>query len=446
MVAPQTEFPSPKSGRLVAGGAGQPVAVASALVCTLTLYWVIGSYEPRVTDYHLDVSNTLFLFSALLLLPVLSGCGGWGNSHGLASWRYWLAFWAALCIATLFAPSGTSGVAHLRLYFAVFNFGLAIRIWFLHAGDQVREFALLGIVFVHMAILLLVFMAFNRLEPGSNGGGAWLPFHGNIRHVAYHGMVAACLGYALGILGGRFRLFGYAGALSALFGIAFFGSRGALLGWLSFVGAAVYFLPDKARAIKIALVLLVLSVASAMVADKYWRHSLYGGGVVSRMQVQTAAADGRIEIWARAAVAALDAPLIGYGPDGYRTSQCCSRHNVQPHNSILQVLLESGLLGLGAAVMLIWRSFRRPVAELLRIRSSEDIDRTQALLVSILFGFFVYSLVDGLFFHVVPLVLFAIIAGLFFASSSQRRTDTNAPPKGGTKGTGGGQSATGPWS
>ena len=250
----------------------------------------------------------------------------------------------------------------------------------------------------------------------------WLPYHGNIRHVSYHGMVAACFGCTLGILGGRLRLVGYLGALLALFGIAYLGSRGAMLGWLSFVVAALYLLPQKRRVFFVMAVLLILSMTAASVVSQQWRPSPYAGNLAERLQESDTTGSGRVEIWVRSARAVLDAPIIGYGPDGYRTSECCPKYVVQSHNSVLQVLLEAGLLGLVAAIWLLRSSFRQPIVELTKHpQRIGATDQFQALLLSTIFGFFIYSLVDGLFFHVVPLVLFAIISSLFFSHSARNQ-------------------------
>lgn len=396
---------------------GTIFAMFSATVCGLTVYWSIINYDPWVTDYHAKIADGLYFFSALLLVPVLLNPKWIGNGV-LENVKPWFSWWAALVCSAWLALPNISSLLHLKLYFAIFFFGLVLKLWFRLATNSVRQAVLLAILLAHVAILQLVLMAWHRNDMNLPQTYTWLPYHGNIRHVAYHGMLAACCGFALGTAAGRFRLVGYLGALVALFGLAYFGARGALLAWMASAVVIAYLLAAK-RVMVTASLLLALSLGLASVANDYWRKSPVAGTVTSRIQTGDVLDSGRIAIWRQSSVAIRENPIFGYGPDGYRTSECCTRQVVQPHNVLIQLLLESGLVGLAAAIWLVWKSFRQSISDLMKDRALNRSCETQVCLAGTICGFFVYSLIDGLFFHAVPLLVFAIITALFSEKSTR---------------------------
>lgn len=107
----------------------------------------------------------------------------------------------------------------------------------------------------------------------------------------------------------------------------------------------------------------------------------------------------RSEFWRESVRHGLRSPWIGHGPDAYRffTPKLDGQ---QPHNVVLQLWLDLGLLGalpalvlLGGATVLGWRLTRRP-----------DTGAEQAPWLALLTALILGGMLDGIFYHVLTLL------------------------------------------
>jgi O-antigen ligase len=116
---------------------------------------------------------------------------------------------------------------------------------------------------------------------------------------------------------------------------------------------------------------------------------------------------------------ALKRPVLGHGPDGFRFSEIERPHPgiYQPHNSVVQVLVEFGITGLVLVSLVFFQELRRFHGRLTGQRENSPVDTTAVLLFGLLIGFLVFSLVDGLFYHSVPLLMISVLSPLAFAAS-----------------------------
>jgi O-antigen ligase len=130
---------------------------------------------------------------------------------------------------------------------------------------------------------------------------------------------------------------------------------------------------------------------------------------------------GRTRIWSDALAAVAKKPVIGYGPEGYLHSRCCLRDTSQPHNAVVQLLIEVGVLGLAVVCWLLWRTLGRDALQYWRDRGTMRIDPCRAMLFATMGGMTAFALVDGLYYHVVPLTMFAIIAALYASQAPARQ-------------------------
>lgn len=390
-------------------------AVFLALYCAFILYTTITAFDRPTPWYHAQVSYQLVLAAALLFMPFLLFPAL--RSGPLLSERSpWLAVALCLVAATVLSADSTVSVPRLRLVFGVLLFALVVKAWLDRSARFVTPLLFLSFAFVHAAILTLALYAYSVAEGDLGDYATWLPYHSHIRHLGYHGAVAACCGLAFGVLQPRFRLVGALFSAYALFGLIYFGSRGALLTWVIFVFIAALFSAIRRP-------LLIAAVACAAVA--WGGTNLVAGlktqhiGTVADRSTSTASVGSRLHLWTDSVTAIARRPLLGYGPEGYQVSNCCAPGHVQAHNAVLQILIETGVIGLAAVLWLGWATLGKEFIRLFRQgRAGSGVDPGRALTAALIVSLLAYSMIDGVFYHVVPLLIFALLCALLFAESA----------------------------
>jgi O-antigen ligase len=145
-------------------------------------------------------------------------------------------------------------------------------------------------------------------------------------------------------------------------------------------------------------------------------------GILNSLRETTAAADadgvsaGRLTMWTDALRLIAERPLTGWGFDQYRhLSEGRFQGWEQVHNAVLELLLAFGAIGGGAIMVLILRFWLTGVAGALRRPGAVRIGALTGLNTLLLF-----SLVDGVLYHLDPLILTAILFALLLAPD---RTD-----------------------
>lgn len=393
--------------------AGGILAAVVAGYVALVLYLSIVAFDRPTPWYHAQVSYQLVLAAALFLLPFLLFPALRSKPLFSDPWAWFFAA-TALIAATIFSVDPVVSVSRLRLIFGVVLFACVAKIWFEKTGRIVVSPLLFSIAFVHAAILTLVLYAYAVAEGDLGDFTTWLPYHSHIRHLGYHGVVAASCGLAISVLQPRFRLVGGFLATYALFGLIYFGSRGALLTAMAFLIVALVF-SSSTRLPLLATAIVCFAVAwgaantiSSMKANHI--------GTVAERSTSTASVGSRIHLWTDSLKAIAKRPLLGYGPEGYQVSNCCAPGHVQAHNSIIQTLIETGIIGLLAFLWLGWVSLGGSFVGLFREsfcgrRNDPELATVAAIIISLL----AYSMIDGIFYHVIPLMIFAILCALFCA-------------------------------
>jgi O-antigen ligase len=304
-----------------------------------------------------------------------------------------------------------------QLYVATGLFGIAIYLIHRQGSSTAVTRYLLVVGIVHAILVLAVVGWFMPQQPGADWDGN-IPFHSNIRHFAYHGYIAAAGGVAVFMVATK-----AAATLSvvltstALFGIIALGARGALGAWIVCAATAIILAGDRRRVWVPCVVSLLTAGALAYFAQLA---DLMPGtsNLFSRAEVGVASvydSAGRWPIWQGTWAAILERPLLGYGPEGYYFSHCCNPRTVQPHNAVLQFLMEFGVIGcvlfLGLSAHLLrtfsWGGWRQKNG----LRPSAPV----AGIFAVLGGLFTYALIDGLLYHAIPLMHVAMLVGLLFA-------------------------------
>ena len=125
---------------------------------------------------------------------------------------------------------------------------------------------------------------------------------------------------------------------------------------------------------------------------------------------------GRIEIWLDSLAVWWDSwatTLFGLGPDAMRMAVRAKIGYpplVQPHNTLVQVLIEFGLIGLCLFTVAAFIVGRRIFAVLRTPTAPQELRVTAALLVSL--G--AYMLVDGILYHAIPLIMTMFLTAYLF--------------------------------
>jgi len=385
-------------------------ALVVAGLCFFVVLALIVGFDESVRSYHRQLTQPLMVFSSGLLLVMILRAPQ--RSHlVLKNFWYWGLAGAVLFIASAFSPSPEESFSHLRLYYAVFLFGIALRVWTGAPTNAMIQSVFLALGIAHCVTLWVVLRAWFAFDDASSATATWLLYHSNIRHLGYHGMIAASCGFLLGLWGGRLRLAGYLIALFALFGLVYFGSRGAVISWMVVVFAMVLYRKSW-RIFIIGLLLLLLAISLVEVVGSWWKPG--PTTLIDRMGAEDGfTSSGRLDLWMQALQAIAHHPWLGYGPDGYVLSHCCHPRLVQVHNAILHVLLESGLLGLLALGLLMKKTLWPSIHWIFSRWRKNTLPESVGVLASILVGLMAFSMVDGIFYHVVPLTIFAILMVLF---------------------------------
>lgn len=400
------------------------LAVCAASVGLLA--GVVAAAEPGVADYTAAIVRILLLgasavFLCLLVRPVAVAF----DRRTVA----WLVLASLALLAALLSPRVLSSLARLELYYVIVVVGLAFGLALTRSVPATASFVLLAIVVVH-AVFLTIALQFAHAAVGDPYPVHAPPFFLNVRHFGYQGFFGAAAGIALAVAEKRLRTTATLLATAALFGIVVFGSRGALLAWLVCVAVAFRLVPDRRTLSVVGAIALAGSLLLAVVAERQdWfnttslfdRARTFAGDTLSVLDMRT-----RIEIWQDSLPAIAHRPLLGYGPEGYQISRCCNPNVVQPHNSILQVLLEFGVLGLAALTWAAIASFA-PAVRAITDSSRAARDPMRVMALAIIGGYGAFSLIDGLLYYPVPLLNFALVCAVFLQS---RRGFAPGPPAG----------------
>lgn len=390
----------------------QSISICVAAYCFIVVYAAITSFERPTPWYHSQVSYELILAASVLFLPFMFAVE-WRIESLVSNWRPWLMVGLCVGLATMFSIDPMVSVPRLRLIYSVILIGFLFRAWFARSDGAVIPMVMLAFALVHAAILVLVFVAYDRASGDLGDYSTWLPYHSHIRHLGYHGTVAASAGLAFSLLVPRLRLVGLFLSALALFGLIYFGSRAALLTWIVFVAVALYFDADRKRLLLTAIITLVVAWLAATSVGSFKAKHI---GTVADRSVSTASVDSRIHLWQGTLQAIKERPLFGYGPEGYQASRCCSPGHIQAHNAVLQIAIEYGVIGLLAFVWLARLTIGDALIRLYRQKKSGDpIVPGRALVASLIVSLLAYSMVDGILYHVIPLLILSILCALLFS-------------------------------
>ena len=404
--------------------------VFTALIGVVSLVLLVGmvvTIEGGLLEYPGAVVRLALLCASLLLLALMFRRDAIRlGQNAMPS----VAFSIVALLSVAVSPGFTSALMRLELYYAIIVAGLSVGFALRHCSQSAGKIILLAISIVHAGFLLIA-VQFAMVAAGDADPLAAPPYFLNVRHLGYQGFFGASAAVAVALADRRLRSAGILLGTAAVFGIIMFGSRGALLAWLLFVVAAIAWVPDRRAAVEVNLLVIVGALALSAVAERHdWMNTW------SLLDRALSPIDGsipmlyvhdRIEIWLDSLATIAQKPLLGFGPNGYVISGCCNRNVAQPHNSVLQLLLEFGIVGF---VTLTWAAMRMvgPRVRNIVLRTARlDRDPVQAAALAIVVGYAGFSLIDGLLYFPVPLINFALVCAVLAAAPPGQSDPTRGP-------------------
>lgn len=230
----------------------------------------------------------------------------------------------------------------------------------------------------------------------------------NVRQIGYYAVVgtSASLGLAA-VRGGRRGFMVWTALAALLFSLSFWsGTRSSVIAaWGAVVVCAV--LVPRLRTTRAVAALLISTATGAVLSLLNVPPSGYfglarlwgadGGGA-------DAIASGRIPMWTGTLRAIFERPLFGYGEGQFRfvVPESLGFFN-HPHNSLLQIALQWGLVGLALTLLLFGTAAGRIFEA--RNRDAEDVP---ALLVAA--SLLIYSFYEGTLYHPYPIMMLTVAA------------------------------------
>lgn len=369
----------------------------------------------------------------LLAIDAVALLGLLALGRGLAVPKDMAVLLGALAVSAAVSVLGSVdpdiSLQRLELYIAV---GLLAMVFYLacrDVGHVPLEGYLLAVSLVHLPFLFAAVLWIKDLEPPFWLDGPRVAYFANVRQFGEFGFFAAASATGLGVISRRMSWPSFVLAAAALFGIILTGSRGALLSWVLYALLLGCFVQPRFRIALLALAPLAIAGALVWYLDHtgLMESPNVFGRVTTLIQEQgVSQRGGRITIWIESLRQIAEHPFFGSGPEGYWLSGCCVREFLQAHNFILQFLMEFGATGCVIGCLLVVRGMRK-LGGPSSLRSLVMATPGTRVLTFMLCAYLAYSLIDQTMYHLLPLLLFAPVAGMLAAALQQARAAANSP-------------------
>ncbi len=368
---------------------------ASIMFAVVLAGLLVGGESGRKVEVRF--SRTHAVFTALVLVVV----AGWSLQG--------IEFWAAEKTWTLL------GALLLYLVF--------VRV-FTRQGEIAGLIGSLKLLAV--AATSLFFVAYINLPVFDSGPSIkeFPPVFGHLRHFNYE-LYFAILLSVYGLLSGRRSVMLTALLFLLIYLSVWSGGRGNGLAVATSIGFLLIF-SRHLRIWRLSAVLACFAVVAAVI--------VFASGIqyllVDTVQVTVSSSaakmtSGRTNIWLDSINTVVSggplAVFTGLGPGAFREYGIRPGY-LHPHNSLLQAFMEFGLIGLGVFIGMLMR-FGWLSIQLVRATK----DPLAHLAAAMFWGGVVFSMVDGIFHHVLPLTM------MVFIMAYLRSLASLLPPAGGRR-------------
>ena len=303
-------------------------------------------------------------------------------------------------------------------------FGFCFASFLLEAGINANRFLWAMSVGVFG---LCVFMAFLLLIGHKGMGEFWhdgLSFAMNIRHIGYWMTAGSACAFSLLLLEDsrtkQVCLFLIAVGSAAM--LIWMGGRGGVFSWLSslcvlvFVAWYVGLLTWKKVLLMVLSVFCAFTLAEMSSVDDWgWNGMMRVAGTVSGLDGADGGggfSTGRTLLWKTSIDAWRASPWFGLGANAYLFLP--ERvFGIHPHNFIIQLLLEWGVVGLGLFLVVFIFSCCHP---LVRVFNTRSIAPNQLVAGTVLISLLAHALTDGIFWYARPLMYISLALSIYLTA------------------------------
>lgn len=261
-------------------------------------------------------------------------------------------------------------------------------------------------------VFILLWMWFTLPSPQDYNWVSGLYFSNNIRNFTDY--ISICFFCALFL-----AIFFQKNIIKAIFLVTSFflltciiwsGSRTAYLGIL---GGLVFFIycSKSLRVLALSSILVICSIVTSLFFQTN-NSSLGLFRTYYKLQNNAdAISSGRLTIYKELLEYISYHPIFGYGGEAVRQLDIYGR--AQAHNSILQILIEFGVIGLICLIILL-------IKMLTKVKC-HNMKKTEIFIISVLLNILISSLFNGGFYYAIVLALMCVFVGAFYAENSNLR-------------------------
>jgi O-antigen ligase len=392
-------------------GVGSKVAVVLIALMPLSHTLITWDWDGQISavNYALRHYGLLIVWLELVILLIAARVG-WKplqQFFGLPTAVKWLCAGAILSVIFTSVWASNSPTLSLLFAFRYLVHGLLIgSLIFLIRKDQ--NFRLSNWAFwlsCGFALYLVALTAFCMLVPNPQSF-PWvrgIPSATNIRQIGNVVGIMALVPATLLLFGSSMRKDAFAASLLMvlLTFATWSGSRGALLGFGVAMAVAGWISRDRLAISKI--ILLVFSFTAALAISMFIPSPAPEFGIF-RMAESLNSDDlssGRWQIWQFAVEAIKTAPFFGHGAGNYRVNMelLTGLPFNHPHNFVLQLVYDWGIVGGGLALTLI------AGLGFMLLRSDEGTVDERFLSLSGFVGTIAMASIDGALFYPLPIII-----------------------------------------
>ena len=319
--------------------------------------------------------------------------------------------WLVALTAVAFLTAPYPAIAQILLLIALVHASTALALNDLLAGAWRNHGAALltaagwGALF-YCVVAYGLLLAFR----GSATFDWWHPGVGvsHVRQFAFYGLTAAAVGAGLCALRPAsltaFHLACNLAFLAVGSGMCIWsGGRAAVGALLPSFAVAIALCPSPDRK-RLAGLLLVGLLAGAALSSIWIPHETYGlprllSWVQPAERGANAYTNGRLVMWQETLAAFIDRPVLGHGMGQFKFLVPSARSTfTHPHNSLLQLLFQWGIVGTAAMLVIVRPSGRAALAAM----RSRTRSAAATIALPVLSAHLAMSMLEGNLFHVYP--------------------------------------------
>jgi len=333
-----------------------------------------------------------------------------------------LALSASIAVSTIASGDILDSLPRLAMYGVLSLVAVATYVEYRDTSRIPLQAYCWAIAMVHVPFVAEVLLWVHHSSLPFYPQGVRVPNFSHVRQFGEAGFLAAVSGCVLMAFSRWWIWLSWSLTCLALAGIMAVGSRGALLSWIICAVLLSRFCPQRLSVATLAFAAFLVSAATVA--------SLHVSGVMPSpnifFRIQSLGADsggpgfdsGRLQIWLDSLEVIAAHPLFGLGAEAYRVSGCCDRTLRQSHNFPVQMLMQIGVVGCSLLVMLAWLAVRKLGGLRRTVGLMLGTEENRAL-AAIIAAYLFYCLIDGLLYHPLPLIHFALFCGLLAAGLRQ---------------------------